>query len=122
MCRESGKPHPGHDCFIFRRDLYSKFQLDDIFIGEPGVGRVLLCNLVRYGTSVRVFTNEAMTFHLGSEGRWKQRSDGAGRLNLENSFKIVRRLYEETEDESRRSALRPHLEALERSQQRRLAM
>ncbi|MCR4288341.1 MAG: hypothetical protein NUW09_10065, partial [Deltaproteobacteria bacterium] len=26
MYAELGKPHPGHDCFVFRRDAYGKFK------------------------------------------------------------------------------------------------
>ncbi|MFQ5632930.1 MAG: hypothetical protein ACE5I1_29525, partial [bacterium] len=45
MYAEVGKKHEGHDCFIFRRDVYPRFQLGKVCIGAPMIGRVLLWNL-----------------------------------------------------------------------------
>jgi FkbM family methyltransferase len=43
---ETGLPHPGYDCFVFRRDHYERFVRNDALIGIPGVARGLLFNMV----------------------------------------------------------------------------
>lgn len=115
MYVEQGTPQRGPDCFVFRRALYPDFRLENIFVGEPGIGRVLVCNLIRYGRHpVGSISDAQLTFHIGNDGLWKSRPDKAGGLNLESSLKIVRALYEETNDGERRALLQPHVEAVER--------
>jgi hypothetical protein len=48
MYADSGERHPGWDCFVFRRSVYPKYHLEEVFVGVPGVGRALLCNLIRF--------------------------------------------------------------------------
>lgn len=109
-----GSPQRGPDCFVFHRDLYPGFRLDGILTGEPGVGRVLLANLVRFGTNPAFLADTGLTFHIGNDGAWRSRPDGAGRLNLERSLAIVSALLEELADGERRGLVRTQLEALER--------
>ena len=113
MYVQPGTPQRGPDCFVVRRGLYELFELDDVFVGEPGIGRAILANLIGCATRPGFFTDGASTFHIGNEGAWKGRPDLAGRVNLERSLAIVTRLYREVDDE-RREMMRPHLEAVER--------
>jgi hypothetical protein len=60
-----GKPHPGFDCFVFRRSLYPAFSLANICVGIPYVGITLAQNLFALSTKCVVFTDDILTFHLG---------------------------------------------------------
>lgn len=70
MYAEAGKPHPGNDCFIFRRALYPKFLLGDTCIGIPYVGHLLKANMEAQAEKYRHFTDLHLTFHLGDDRTW----------------------------------------------------
>lgn len=116
--KEKGKPHPGWDCFVFRRDLLPKFLLDDIFIGAPGIGRVLLCNLIFYGQNYSCFTDKHLTFHIGDDGDWKKALNSnspdnfLNKENKNNSYKIIRHLNKTTTDITKKQALKVHVNEL----------
>jgi hypothetical protein len=73
MYAEMGKKHEGHDCFVFRRDVYPKYHLGAVCIGIPWVGRVLLWNLVCHAKNFQEFKKTHLTFHLGpgNDGAWQ---------------------------------------------------
>jgi hypothetical protein len=71
MYAEVGEPHPGYDCFVFRRDAYPQFKLGTICIGTAGIGRVMLANLVAYSSAFKEFRNEHLTFHIGDACTWR---------------------------------------------------
>ncbi len=68
---EVGDDHPGHDCFIFRRDAFAFFHLGNSCIGINWVGRILLWNLICWGKNFKEFDKLHLTFHIGNEKRWK---------------------------------------------------
>lgn len=70
MLREVGRPHPGWDCFVFRRVLVPQLVLGDVFIGAPRSGLALLANLEALAANFHTFTAERLTFHLGDEREW----------------------------------------------------
>jgi hypothetical protein len=72
MWAEAGEPHRGHDCFVFRRDAYPRFRLDDLCIGMSFVGRLLIINLACQATHFAQFRNLHLTFHIGNERAWKR--------------------------------------------------
>jgi hypothetical protein len=72
MYAQVGEIHKGYDCFVFRRDLYPKFKLDDICIGSAWVGRALLANLVTFSNKFREFKNKHVTFHIGDSMTWRR--------------------------------------------------
>ena len=117
MYAADGKTQRGADCFVFHRELYPLFELDDVFTGEPGIGRVMLANLFCFGRRPGFFTDGALTFHVGNDGIWKRRGDPAGRANLERSLAVIERLST-TADDERRALIRPLREAIERMLQR----
>ena len=80
MYEAPGTPQRGPDCFVFARNLYAHFQLDSVFIGQPGIGRVLLANLIRFGKRPGFFTDAGLTFHIGNDGLWKSPLDDAARV------------------------------------------
>jgi hypothetical protein len=72
MYAEIGRPHPGYDCFVFRRDMYPQFKLGMICIGTAWIGRALLANMVAYSSKFKEFKNEHLTFHIGDSLQWRR--------------------------------------------------
>jgi hypothetical protein len=65
MYAEVGEPHEGHDCFVFRREVYPQYKLGAICIGATWIGRALLWNLICHAKNFKEFTEEHLTFHVG---------------------------------------------------------
>jgi glycosyltransferase involved in cell wall biosynthesis len=96
MYAELGKKHPGHDCFVFRRDVYPEFKLGNVCVGVNWVGRALICNLVGLSSKFREITDAHLTFHLGNDKIWK--SDGYEdyrRFNGEECYNALKALEKE---------------------------
>ena len=66
----SGKPHKGHDCFVFRRATYPKYDLGNVCIGINCVGQTLLHSMARYAKRFKTFRDEHLTFHIGNTQTW----------------------------------------------------
>ena len=45
MWSEIGHKHPGWDCYVFKKDLYKKFNLGDTIVGAVGDGEALRANM-----------------------------------------------------------------------------
>jgi len=71
MCADPGESHPGWDCFVFRREAYPKFILDDICVGANLVGAALLFNLLATSKNFIEFKDKHLTFHIGDDMSWK---------------------------------------------------
>jgi len=71
MYSELGEGHQGWDCFVFRRDLYPRFNLGQACIGAGWIGRVLLTNMACLARNFRIFTDLHMTFHVGNRQVWE---------------------------------------------------
>ena len=67
MYAEVGEPHPGHDCFVFKRSLFPKFKLGTACIGAGRFGKVLITNLICHSDKFKVFKDKHLTFHLGDD-------------------------------------------------------
>ena len=65
--QEKGKKHPGFDCFVFKRELFPKFQLANICIGVPFIEITFGQNLFALAKNFRLFEDEFLTFHIGME-------------------------------------------------------
>lgn len=76
MWSQAGEPHPGHDCFVFSRDMLARLNLGNVCLGINWVGRVLLWNLMLHSDNFRLFTDLHLTFHLGDDKAWKDNSLG----------------------------------------------
>ena len=70
MYAELGEKHPGHDCFIFRRDAYQAYQLGQICIGASRIGAALSLNLLYHAHNFREFKDLHLTFHIGDDRIW----------------------------------------------------
>ena len=66
MYAEADQKHEGHDCFVFRRDVFPQYKLDDICVGTPYIGRVMLWNVFCFGRKYKEFKDLHLTFHLGN--------------------------------------------------------
>jgi hypothetical protein len=71
MYSEIGEKHPGYDCFVFKRDVYPKYQLGTACIGANWIGRVIISNVIAHSNKFKVFENEHLTFHIGDDRSWK---------------------------------------------------
>ncbi len=72
MWAHAGKPHPGLDCFVFRREAVAQFDLGSIVVGANFVGKALLANLIACADTHRVFRDLHLTFHLGDDRAWSR--------------------------------------------------
>jgi len=64
---EAGKIHAGYDMFVFKRELFPKFILNDTCLGIPFVGNDLFYNLFCFAEKPVLFTDKHLTFHIGLE-------------------------------------------------------
>jgi len=71
MYAETGEPHPGFDCFIFKKEMYKDFNLGTACIGANWIGRVLIANLIANAGNFKIFDNLHLTFHIGDDRSWK---------------------------------------------------
>jgi hypothetical protein len=60
-----GKSHPGFDCFVFKRELFSKFILGEICVGIPFVEATLMHNLFAHSEKCKLFDDLHLTTHIG---------------------------------------------------------
>lgn len=67
MYSDYGKPHPGFDCFVFKRDLFPKLILENICIGVPFIEVALTHNLIAFAQKLKLFDDLHLTFHIGTE-------------------------------------------------------
>lgn len=93
MYSEIGKPHPGWDCFIFRRDIYPKFKLGNVCIGATKVGLILLCNLLAFANRFKEFKNKHLTFHIGEECVWQKKENNEYTIYNEQEVLRLLQLY-----------------------------
>jgi hypothetical protein len=75
MYAEAGQAHFGHDCFVFRRDVYPQYILGDVCIGVNWVGKILLQNLQHHAMRFKEFRSKHLTFHIGNQRVWENREN-----------------------------------------------
>lgn len=67
MYAEFGKPHPGFDCFIFKRELLNKLILENICVGVSFSEVALVHNLIAFAENLKLVDDMHLTFHIGAE-------------------------------------------------------
>ena len=67
MYSEFGKPHPGFDCFVFKRELLHKLILEDICVGVPFSEVSLIHNFIAFAENLKLVDDLHLTFHIGAE-------------------------------------------------------
>jgi len=70
MMAQLGEPHPGHDCFVFKRDIYPYFFLNNACVGAVFIGKILIWNLAVFSTNFFEFKDLHATFHIGKDIIW----------------------------------------------------
>ena len=99
MYSELGKPHPGFDCFVFKRDLYPKFILGKTCIGANWIGRVMFGNLVTFSQDLQIETDAHLTFHIGDDGAWLSgKFNDFDNFNKAEAYSILEQLKSATDD------------------------
>ncbi|MFT6923817.1 MAG: hypothetical protein ACJA1C_002837 [Crocinitomicaceae bacterium] len=88
MYSEVGEMHNGYDCFVFKRELYKKFNLGEVCVGIPHIGNTLAHNLFCWCNDFKLYTNKHLTFHIGMELVKKWGDDTYLKHNY-NSFRAV---------------------------------
>ena len=67
MYAELGEPHPGFDCFVFKRSLFPKLVLADICVGVSFSEVALVHNLIAFAEKLTLRDDLHLTFHRGQE-------------------------------------------------------
>lgn len=88
-----GRPHPGTDCFVFRRELAPKLVLGNVCIGMPPVAKCLSLNLVSRAAKFAEFANLHLTFHIGDERIWNQATYSDCQQYTWREYQAVRQYY-----------------------------
>ena len=104
MYAQAGEPHPGHDCFVYRRDAYPNYLLGRVCVGAPWVGRVLLLNLIAFADRFEEFKDLHATFHIGDAQVWQgDRFAGSGSFNHAEATKGARSSWRASSRRSRQT-------------------
>lgn len=64
---ETGKTHPGFDCFVFKKSLLDQFILGNTCVGIPHAETCLAHNIFAFSKKCRLITDAHVTFHIGIE-------------------------------------------------------
>ena len=70
LAAETGKTHPGFDCFVFQKCLFNDFVRNNSCVGIAGVGQGLLYNLIGVSKKMLLLANATLTYHLGNDRDW----------------------------------------------------
>ncbi len=64
---QMGQLHPGYDCFIFHRSLFSKFIFSNVCIGTGYTSVAFIHNLIAFSEKPFITDELHLTLHLGLE-------------------------------------------------------
>ncbi|MES2620654.1 MAG: hypothetical protein V4615_07370 [Bacteroidota bacterium] len=67
MYSDFGEPHPGFDCFIFKRHLLEKIILENICLGVSFSEVALVHNFIAFAEKLKLVDDLHLTFHIGRE-------------------------------------------------------
>lgn len=93
MYAEAGETHTGFDTLVFKKELFSKFELGNTVIGLPFVDMTFMHNFYAHAAQFRLFTGKHLTFHIGMDlaKSWGNAPDVA--FNKAEAIAVVRKLY-----------------------------
>ena len=95
MYGQVGLKHPGHDCFVFKREAYEKYCLGKVCIGMAWVAKALLVNMAYHALRFQVFEDEHLTFHIGDPRPWADPAYADYRAHNHKEFVAIRRSLRE---------------------------
>ena len=94
-----GGNHAGHDCFVFKRELYPKLKIGKIVMGTPWSEATLIASLVAFSENFKVFKYANATFHLGDRRVWIGHELNDYRIHNTNEFaRILKMLSKKNEN------------------------
>lgn len=89
----AGELHPGHDCFVFHRDILSDLTLHDTCVGARFLVPPFLANLVCRAKKFERFSQFHLTFHIGDDRVWNdQRFDDYTEFNASEATRTFQSL------------------------------
>jgi len=92
ILQQSGKSHPGFDCFVFHRSLFSTMELGNICIGVPFIEISFSQNLFHLAKQFKLVETDNYTFHIGME-IFKNRAPKEYFIYNRNEFrKLIKKL------------------------------
>ena len=84
-----GKKHAGLDCFVFRRELYPKFDIGEVVMASAWSEATLMTNMIKYAKNFDVYKNCLATLHLGDRRIWVPQNQNDYRIQNTNEFARV---------------------------------
>jgi hypothetical protein len=94
-----GNSHNGHDCFVFARELYPKFDLGTVCLGAPWTEGTFIASMVNAFSEFTVYKNAHLTWHLGDRRTWNNMDQMDYRIHCCNEFaRVVRKFSEDNKD------------------------
>jgi hypothetical protein len=67
---ELGEDHPGHDCFVFRREVIDRIDVGNVCLGARFVMRPLIWHVAGLAGKFIELGRPHLTFHLGNDRVW----------------------------------------------------
>jgi hypothetical protein len=95
MYTEIGEKHLGYDCFIFRRDSFTKMQLGTACIGAVQIGQLFYANIIANCRNFREMRDCHLTFHLGNDRVWYTPENEPYKIHNEREAKAALRQLRE---------------------------
>jgi hypothetical protein len=93
MYADVGAGHPGNDCFVFRREAYSNYDLGSACVGMQYIAKVLGINLILHAQRFHHFKNLHLTFHIGDDRIWDAKEWADYSTHNLNVFRRLLRQY-----------------------------
>jgi hypothetical protein len=93
ILQQPGKSHPGFDCFVFHRSLYSKLYLADICIGVPFFEISFSQNLFAYAKNLYWLRSIDHTFHIGMEIFKHRQPKEYVKYNREQYYQVIKKIF-----------------------------
>ncbi|MFX0194531.1 MAG: hypothetical protein ACFFCW_00290 [Candidatus Hodarchaeota archaeon] len=110
-----GTTHAGCDCFVFRRELYPKFNIGEIVMGTPWSETTLFTNMVAYADNFSIYKNSQATFHIGDRRIWLPHDYNDYRIHNTNEFaRILKILSKKNKEILKHPAIEMQLGKLEK--------
>lgn len=91
--KQNGKKHPGFDCFVFHKSIFSKFFLGDICIGVPFFEISFSQNLFAFSNRLLWIKDGKQTFHIGMEIFMRRQPKEYIKYNRSQYYQIIQRIW-----------------------------
>ncbi|MEQ8625753.1 MAG: hypothetical protein RIB02_12405 [Vicingaceae bacterium] len=106
MFAEIGDPHPGYDCFVFKKEILNSFKFENVCIGANWIGRTMLSNLVAFSSKLEILKDKHLTFHIGDDGAWLSNDFSEfDKNNKKETYKVIEYLQKVVSNEELEKSL-----------------